>query len=89
MSVIEAISLHGQFLGELHHLLQCESSNACFCSHISISQDTRKIQVIFFGLLDALITLWYVILQEETHTVMKLTMLPNIPADSFYSGEKN
>ena len=45
--------------------------------------------IIFFGLLDALITLWYVILQEETHTVMKLTTLPNIPADSFYSGEKN
>src|SRR6266516_6384309 len=28
MSVIEAISPCGQFLGELHHLLQCESSNA-------------------------------------------------------------
>jgi len=26
---------------------------------------------------------------SKPRMVMKLTMLPNIPADSFYSGEKN
>lgn len=39
--------------------------------------------------LDAPIMTWYVFSRNDTQAAMKLASMPTVPADSFYSEEKN